>query len=95
MTRLYSEKIRLLKTKNRNCVFPIASSEALPLSYRRLVVAKLGSAGNVRFIVVVDFLMNIFPGKGSRGGPNLSFTVVFWKLFVRQRNVFPQQKADS
>ena len=95
MTRMHLEKLRLLKTKNHTCDFPIASSEALPLSHRRLVVAKLGSADKGRFIVVVDFLMNIFPGKGSRGDPNLSFTVVFWKLFVRQRNVFPQQKADS
>ena len=82
MTRMYSEKIRLLKTKNRNCDFPIASSEALPLSHRRLVVAKLGSANKVRVIVVVDFFMNIFLGKGSRGGPNLSFTVVFWNFFL-------------
>lgn len=92
MTRMYWEKIRLLKTRNRNCDFPIASSEALPLSYRRLVVAKLGSADKVRVIVVVDFLMIIFRGKGSHGGPNLSFTVVFWKLFVRQRNVFFHRK---
>lgn len=67
MARMYWEKIRLLKTKDHTCDFPIASSEALPLSYRRLVVAKLGSADKVRFIVVVDFLMIIFPGKGSRG----------------------------
>lgn len=95
MTRMYSEKIRLLKTKNRACDFLIASSEALPLSYRRLVVAKLGSADKVGFIVVVDFLMIIFPGKGSRSGPNLSFTVVFLNLFLWQRNVLPPQKADS
>ena len=36
--------------------------------------------------------MNIFPGKGSRGGPNLSFTVIFWNLFLWQRNVFSHRK---